>query len=261
MFSLDFLFHMYFLVRYCRLLEEGSYQGRTADFVFMLFLGAVIMTILAPFINVHFLGSSLTFMMVYIWGQHNPHMRMSFLGLFPFTAPYLPWVLFSFSVMLGNSATIDLVGIAVGHTYFYLEQVLPKIAEARGWRMKKFIYTPKFLHYLLDPPDEVQELVVTSDEEEEDTVDDRNQHRGFRLQENLNHPGADDDNITYASANENESKNDFSENERLSAAEENYDGNIPPAFSVDNDEDEKVGESGLRNRGHLAQAAAVDPVH
>ena len=55
--------------------------------------------------------------------------RMSFLGLFPFTAPFLPWVLFSFSVMLGNSATIDLLGIAVGHIYFYLDEILPRIAE------------------------------------------------------------------------------------------------------------------------------------
>jgi hypothetical protein len=43
----------------------------------------------------------------------NPHQRMSFLGLFPFTAPYLPWVLLGFSVLLGNPVTIDLVGIAV----------------------------------------------------------------------------------------------------------------------------------------------------
>jgi hypothetical protein len=35
--SLDFGFHMYFLVRYCRLLEEGpSFRGRSADFFTML---------------------------------------------------------------------------------------------------------------------------------------------------------------------------------------------------------------------------------
>ena len=38
--GLDFLFHMFFLVRYCRLLEEGSFRGRTADFVAMLLFGA-----------------------------------------------------------------------------------------------------------------------------------------------------------------------------------------------------------------------------
>jgi hypothetical protein len=28
--SLDFFFHMFFLVRYCRMLEEGSFRGRPA---------------------------------------------------------------------------------------------------------------------------------------------------------------------------------------------------------------------------------------
>jgi Derlin-2/3 len=44
-FSLEFVFHMYFLMRYCRLLEENSFRGRTSDFVFMLFLSALFMTV------------------------------------------------------------------------------------------------------------------------------------------------------------------------------------------------------------------------
>jgi Derlin-2/3 len=106
------------------------------------------MTAVAPFVSVHFLGSSLTFMMVYVWGRRNEYVRMSFLGLFPFTAPYLPWVLLSFSVMLGNSATIDITGIVVGHCYFFLEDILPQIAEIRGWRTKEFMPTPRILHWM-----------------------------------------------------------------------------------------------------------------
>ncbi|ETO84951.1 hypothetical protein F444_01201 [Phytophthora nicotianae P1976] len=151
LFSLDFLFHMYFVVRYCRLLEEGSFRGRTADFVYMLLLGAVFMILVAPFVNIHFLGSSLTFMMVYLWGRRNEHVRMSFLGLFPFTAPYLPWVLFSFSILLGNSATTDLIGIIVGHIYYFLEDVYPTIASIRGWKTQRPLATPRFIRYLFDP--------------------------------------------------------------------------------------------------------------
>ena len=57
--------------------------------------------------------------MVYVWARRNPYVRMSFLGLFSFNAPYLPWVLLSFAVVLGNSATIDLIGIIVGHVYYF----------------------------------------------------------------------------------------------------------------------------------------------
>ena len=150
-FSLEFLFHMFFLVQYCRSLEEGSFRGRTADFFFMILFGATLLTLVAPFAQMHFLGSSLTFMMVYIWARRNPFgqhscapesdatadahqstpalswialhfahsvrfargmlcfldsVRMSFLGLFTFTAPYLPWVLLSFSFLLGNDGQL-----------------------------------------------------------------------------------------------------------------------------------------------------------
>eukprot|EP00587_Corethron_hystrix_P016191 CAMPEP_0113299072 /NCGR_PEP_ID=MMETSP0010_2-20120614/1253_1 /TAXON_ID=216773 ORGANISM="Corethron hystrix, Strain 308" /NCGR_SAMPLE_ID=MMETSP0010_2 /ASSEMBLY_ACC=CAM_ASM_000155 /LENGTH=89 /DNA_ID=CAMNT_0000152233 /DNA_START=294 /DNA_END=560 /DNA_ORIENTATION=- /assembly_acc=CAM_ASM_000155 len=89
------------------------------------------MTAVAPFVEVHFLGSSLVFMMIYVWGRRNEDIRMSFLGLFPFTAPYLPWVMLGFSVLLGNPAMIDIIGICVGHLYFFLRFVYPVIADVR----------------------------------------------------------------------------------------------------------------------------------
>ncbi len=36
-------------------------------------------------------------------------------------APYLPWVLLGFSLLLGNSVSVDLLGMAVGHVYYFLE--------------------------------------------------------------------------------------------------------------------------------------------
>ena len=37
--GLDFVFHMFFLLKYCKSLEEGSFRGRSADFMWMLLLG------------------------------------------------------------------------------------------------------------------------------------------------------------------------------------------------------------------------------
>ena len=72
--------------RLCRRnLEEGSFRNRTADFLYMLIFGGVFLTVFAPFVNVQFLGSSLTFMMVYVWGRRNASINMSFLGFFNFT--------------------------------------------------------------------------------------------------------------------------------------------------------------------------------
>ena len=55
---------MFFLVRYSKSLEEGSFRNRTADFLWMLLFGAALLVAAAPFVNIQFLGSSLSFMMV-----------------------------------------------------------------------------------------------------------------------------------------------------------------------------------------------------
>ena len=53
-------------VRYCRLLEEGDFRGKTVNFVLMLFFGIFLIAMVAPLIHTHnFLGSALTFMMTY----------------------------------------------------------------------------------------------------------------------------------------------------------------------------------------------------
>lgn len=90
-FSIDFLFHMYFLVRYSRLLEEGDFRGRRANFLYMLLFGVVLMTMVAPFVSVHFLGSALTFMMTYVWGRRN-EVCITF-SYNPYFSPYLIFLL------------------------------------------------------------------------------------------------------------------------------------------------------------------------
>lgn len=79
--DLDFLFHMFFLARYCKLLEENSFRGRTADFFYMLLFGATVLTgivliggmiphVSQSFAKVIFLSNSLTFMMVSLPASH-----------------------------------------------------------------------------------------------------------------------------------------------------------------------------------------------
>eukprot|EP00594_Rhizosolenia_setigera_P021115 CAMPEP_0178980688 /NCGR_PEP_ID=MMETSP0789-20121207/26641_1 /TAXON_ID=3005 /ORGANISM="Rhizosolenia setigera, Strain CCMP 1694" /LENGTH=243 /DNA_ID=CAMNT_0020671141 /DNA_START=79 /DNA_END=810 /DNA_ORIENTATION=- len=164
-FSIDFLFHMYFLVRYCRLLEEGEFRGKTADFVMFLFFGISVMTFMAPFASVHFLGSSLTFMMIYVWGRRNSDLRMGFLGVLNFTAPYLPWVMLGFSLVLGNPVMMDIIGVIVGHLYYFLAYIYPVVADIRGWRVKKILEPPMILHWICgtDLPQN-ENIVVDQDE-------------------------------------------------------------------------------------------------
>lgn len=55
-------------------------------------------------------------------------------------APYLPWVLVAFSVLLGNSVLVDILGIAIGHLYFFLEDVFPNQPGGR-----RLLATPRIL--------------------------------------------------------------------------------------------------------------------
>ncbi len=51
---------------------------------------------------------------MYVWGRRHQYVTLSFLGIFNFTAPYLPWVLLGFSVVLGSSPVVDLLGMVAG---------------------------------------------------------------------------------------------------------------------------------------------------
>ena len=147
---------MYFVARYCKLLEDGCFRGRLADFLWMLTFGAGLMIVLCfyteIFGKIKFLGHSLSFMMVYIWGRapENQDIRMSLLGLITFNAPYLPWVLLLFSLFLGNPIETDMLGIVVGHLYYFGSSVYPRVARVRNWGIRQVIPTPFVLHYLCD---------------------------------------------------------------------------------------------------------------
>ena len=139
-------------------MEEGRFRGRKADFVWMLIFGIAVMLTLAVCVNmfskIRFLGHSLSFMMVYVWGRdiENADVRMLFLGLFPFHAPYLPWVYLLFSAIIGNPLETDLLGIVVGHLYFFLDVIYPEVARVRQWpeRYRRIMVTPAFIQYFFE---------------------------------------------------------------------------------------------------------------
>lgn len=152
-FSLDFLFHMFFLYRYSKMLETNSFRGRTADFLFMLLFGSFVLVALSRFTYVDFLGPSLTFMMVYVWGRRHTHQFVNFLGVISFSAPYLPWVLLMFSFVVGSSPIMDLLGIFAGHIYYYMADVYPQMSGV------SLLKTPRVLQLLVGNEDEYDHVV------------------------------------------------------------------------------------------------------
>ncbi|KAI9307080.1 derlin-3-like protein [Cunninghamella echinulata] len=144
--SIDFFFHMFFLARYSRMMEENFYRNKPADYVWlMIFAGTtlILSSLIIPFAYMPFLGSPLAFTMVYIWARRNTYVRLNFLGLVVFSAPHLPWVLLCFSLVLGGHIpTGDILGIIVGHIYYFLEDVWPRDPASGG---KRYLSTPRIV--------------------------------------------------------------------------------------------------------------------
>ena len=129
--SLDLLFHVFFMQRYSRLLEQASGPS-SAVFSWLLLYATTSLLVLSTLFttSMPFLGSALSSTLVYIWSRRNPDTRLSFLGLLVFTAPYLPWVLMTFSLFMhGTIPKDEILGVIVGHVYYFFADVWPGLHE------------------------------------------------------------------------------------------------------------------------------------
>ncbi|EFC45285.1 predicted protein [Naegleria gruberi] len=124
-FSINFILHLYFLYFYCRRLEEHSFHRKTGDFFYLILFGCVMMLCISPLLQLPFMSHALVIMLLYIWSRRNPHEQFRIYGIFTVGAGYLAWVLLGVGLLMGMSPVVDLVGIAVGHIYFYLKDVIP----------------------------------------------------------------------------------------------------------------------------------------
>lgn len=57
---------------------------------------------------------------LYVWCQLNKDTIVSFWFGTQFKAMYLPWVLLAFNMIISGGGVMELVGILVGHLYFFL---------------------------------------------------------------------------------------------------------------------------------------------
>ncbi|GHJ89671.1 hypothetical protein NliqN6_6073 [Naganishia liquefaciens] len=145
-FSFDLAYHLFFMMRYSRLLEENSYSNNRADYLCLMAFNAIILMALSPFLPFPFLSSSLAFSLVYIWARRNPHMRMNLFGVITVSAQYLPFCLIGFSwTMSGIKAETmgDAVGLVAGHLYYTIQDAWPR--EMTHPTGKPIIVAPRWL--------------------------------------------------------------------------------------------------------------------
>jgi len=149
-FGLSFFWNVYMLVFYCSRLEEDVFRGKSADFLWMLLTtGSMLLSLSFFFDTGYFFSGAMINVMTYIWGRRNPLTRMS-IFFFTVRAPYIPWVLSGLSLFVGWHLSDHLMGILVGHVYFFFEDVYPLMPTSSGTRLFKTPYVLRWMMKQID---------------------------------------------------------------------------------------------------------------
>lgn len=136
-----FLLNLYFLYNYSSRLENGVFSNRPADYCFMLVFNWICIVLTALFSNVMILMDPMVLSVLYVWCQLNKDTIVSFWFGTQFKAMYMPWVLLGFNMIISGGGLYELIGIVVGHLYFFLTFTYPQ--EYHG---RQFLQTPEFLY-------------------------------------------------------------------------------------------------------------------
>ena len=156
-FSLSLLFHMLIFFRNSKLLEKKIFKGSAPDYLYFILFCMVFLLIFNPFARIIFLSESLSFAMTYYWGRKSKTTNVEFMGVFTFRAPYLPCFYLVISFLLESDFKNDFYGLIIGHLYFYLKEILPRLKSVNNI---KILETPKFFNKLCDKLDINNEFIV-----------------------------------------------------------------------------------------------------
>ena len=97
-----FLINLYFLYNYSLRLETGIFDGRPADYFFMLLFNWMLAIVVALFLNITVLMDPMVMSILYVWCQLNKDAIVNFWFGTQFKAMYLPWVLFGFNLIIAG---------------------------------------------------------------------------------------------------------------------------------------------------------------
>ncbi|ORC85997.1 uncharacterized protein TM35_000311830 [Trypanosoma theileri] len=142
-FSFNWPFSLAILVMYSNYNEKFDYDGKSGDYLWMWLFMITAVTVLGLLIPLYITSSALMMGLCWVFCKRHPEMRMT-LFVFEFRANTFPWVLLVFHVIMGGGFVEDIVGIIIGHLYYFVKDILP---ETQGVQL---LQTPAwFLRYVM----------------------------------------------------------------------------------------------------------------
>lgn len=133
---------LYMLVTYSKHYETAPYNtgggGNSADFLVMLLFGMACFLVPMWYFRFWFSMNLLVMYIIYVWSRKAEGQEAGFF-MFRFPAIYLPWVLLVIDLITGGSLVPGIIGIVVGHVYYFL------VVEAPAYYGYRLIRTPRWV--------------------------------------------------------------------------------------------------------------------
>mmetsp|Transcript_9991 Transcript_9991/g.13188 ORF Transcript_9991/g.13188 Transcript_9991/m.13188 type:complete len:280 (+) Transcript_9991:163-1002(+) len=147
-FEFNTLISLMLLVQFSQRYEQGGpfntgAGGGTADYCFMIMVMMVftllsypLTLMIAPIPPIF--AKNMVYGVLYIWSKRNPTSQASIWGI-SVPSIYLPFAYIAMTVFMGGNPMDMLHGMAVGHLYYFLADVVPQVQG------KDILVTPQFL--------------------------------------------------------------------------------------------------------------------
>jgi len=145
--SIISLFSITMLYRCSRRLEEHTFRNNAADYLFFLLIGVTVMSTVSYLIELTVLSKSFLTMLLYLWSRYNRNMVLLLFGFIPMKAPYITWFFVLLDVIMGEPIAYDILGIAIGHLFYFFNDIYPKLPQSQG---KKIFKAPKLFTKMIE---------------------------------------------------------------------------------------------------------------
>lgn len=127
-FSFQFLFQLYFFSSFSSKLESNEIFNRPGDYLFFLLCQIILLDVISLALawpnGFPMLGPSLVFAILYYWSRREPYAMLNFFS-FTIKGYQFPFALIFFQLLIGGNIWMDLLGLASGHIYYFLKEVVP----------------------------------------------------------------------------------------------------------------------------------------
>jgi len=127
-FSFQFMFQLYFFTSFSSKLENNEIFAEKGEYLFFLIVQVLLLDVISLALawptGFPMLGPALVFAILYYWSRREPYAS---LNMFSFTIKgyQFPFALMGFQLLMGGNIWMDLLGLASGHIYYFLKEVVP----------------------------------------------------------------------------------------------------------------------------------------